>query len=759
MALSFAFDTSKGETQETLKRKRRMAEALMGGVSKAPRNVGEGLSAVGNALLYRSLMSQLGKGEAASAADGGNAFFKGLFGGGDFPSAPSSKSGGVVDALFGGDGSDNVADGEIEVKTPDTSRTGSTIDFARAEKAGSSRSRSDGDLKDYQMALLDTIAGPESAGSYNVIYGGSKFNDFSDHPRKAVRIASGPNKGRTSSAAGKYQFLGSTWDDQAAKLGLEDFSPANQDKAAWNLAKESYANATGGDLDAVLRSGDPQALAAVGKALNPIWTSLPGGIEQGTNTNKFVSAYNSNLNRPSPIQALEAMASGQPAQVASLDPSIGLPDQGSIERRPLPDVGAQQPAPQQNVVPRPSPAMAPRGDPMPTVRQDQGQPQQLPPQPPMMPQRVPPQQAQQPPQQPPQADPQQMSDIDALAALGARSAQDPTSRIRQLQMALGNQNLNDQQRAILGGELQRIQQESDPIRQLQLQKLQQEVEAGQRKRPIEIGGRLVDPDTYEVLADFSGQKGQEGFTLSPGQTRFDAQGNEIATGGQKADAPTVQKLKLPDGSEVAVQWNQENQQWDPIEAPEGGADVTPRNKLTESQSKLTLFQSMQTETAPVLLDLENQFNPANISDAVARSTPVAGNFFTSEKGQMYDAAATVWAEGALRIATGATAVKEEVERMKKAYFAQPGDTPITIAFKAQMREMYNRAIQRGLGENPDGTLPTPSEFTKQFEAQTGGAPDPQAPDSASQPASREAYDALPPGSQYVAPDGSLRTKK
>ena len=214
----------------------------------------------------------------------------------------------------------------------------------------------------------------------------------------------------------------------------------------------------------------------------------------------------------------------------------------------------------------------------------------------------------------------------------------------------------------------------------------------------------------------------ESFTLGEGQRRFDAAGNVIAEGGAKNDAPTVQKLKLQDGSEMAVQWNAASGQWDPIDAPKGGADVTPRMKLTENQSKMTLFQSLQTETQPVLQELEAQFNPANIPDSVARSTPIAGNFFQSEQGQMYSAAATAWAEGALRIATGAAATPEEMERTKRAYFAQPGDTPLTIAFKSQMRDMYSRAIQRGLGEAPKGGLPKPSDFIKQFDAPQGGGP-------------------------------------
>lgn len=215
------------------------------------------------------------------------------------------------------------------------------------------------------------------------------------------------------------------------------------------------------------------------------------------------------------------------------------------------------------------------------------------------------------------------------------------------------------------------------------------------EQPTVINDQLVMPTTGEVTGDYRDP---------PDTTK----------------APTVQKVTLEDGSEMAVQWDGKSQKWVPIDAPEGGGTLKPGKGMTEGQAKLTLFQSLQTETQPVLLDLENQFNPGNIQDAAARSVPIAGNWFQSEQGQIYSSAATAWAEGALRIATGAAATPEEMERTKKAYFAQPGDTPNTIAFKAQMREMYNRAIQKSLGQETSGALPKPSEFAQQLNASNGG---------------------------------------
>lgn len=213
--------------------------------------------------------------------------------------------------------------------------------------------------------------------------------------------------------------------------------------------------------------------------------------------------------------------------------------------------------------------------------------------------------------------------------------------------------------------------------------------------PLEVGGVLLDPTGQNVLFD---------SRVPPAP-----------------EAPTTKTVKLADGSDVMVQWNPETQVWDAAPIPEGGTTGAGK-KLTEAQSKLTLFQTLQTETAPVLNELEKQFDPSNLGDPSLAKIPIAGNYFTSTEYQMYTTAASAWAEGALRISTGAAATQPEIERTIKTYFAQPGDTPETVAFKASMRAMYDRAVNNALGQdNGGGKLMLPSEFSAAVAGQ--GAPD------------------------------------
>lgn len=74
----------------------------------------------------------------------------------------------------------------------------------------------------------------------------------------------------------------------------------------------------------------------------------------------------------------------------------------------------------------------------------------------------------------------------------------------------------------------------DPMYQAQLQAAQianQQAMMPQAQKPIEVGGVLLDPTTYQPIFD-SRQGTEGGFTLGEGQARYDAQGNLIAQGAQ-----------------------------------------------------------------------------------------------------------------------------------------------------------------------------------------------------------------------------------
>ncbi len=131
------------------------------------------------------------------------------------------------------------------------------------------------DIPTEGAALLETIAGPESGGQYDVRYtpdGGSKFSDLSRHPN----IAEPTRDGRQSTAAGKYQFVKATWDRAARALGLKDFSPESQDKAAWWLARQDYQSHTGRDLLSDLKSPDANVQAGIRRTLSQTWEGLKG---------------------------------------------------------------------------------------------------------------------------------------------------------------------------------------------------------------------------------------------------------------------------------------------------------------------------------------------------------------------------------------------------------------------------------------------------------------------------------------------------
>ncbi len=150
-----------------------------------------------------------------------------------------------------------------------------------------------------KTAFLNAIRlgeGTSDDAGYTRLCGGGDFDTFADHPanlgwrgwqlRTQMAINAGfPGGVAFSTAAGAYQITRPTWNRIAARLGLQDFSPASQDAAAWALIGEK-----GAQVD-VLAGRVGVAVAKLGN----LWASLPGAaakqrqVTLAAFTNQFLS--------------------------------------------------------------------------------------------------------------------------------------------------------------------------------------------------------------------------------------------------------------------------------------------------------------------------------------------------------------------------------------------------------------------------------------------------------------------------------------
>lgn len=92
------------------------------------------------------------------------------------------------------------------------------------------------------------------------------LRNLSDHPYNTGEWKGATYNGKLTTAAGAYQITITTWRGLKSKLGLKDFSPASQDKAAIELIRYR------GALDLVKSGQFAEAVIKVNKE----WASMPG---------------------------------------------------------------------------------------------------------------------------------------------------------------------------------------------------------------------------------------------------------------------------------------------------------------------------------------------------------------------------------------------------------------------------------------------------------------------------------------------------
>lgn len=150
----------------------------------------------------------------------------------------------------------------------------------------------------YIRALMRTISYSEANDPqpYSLLYGGDRFSDFRQHPDRCLTIRTGPNRGDCTTAAGRYQFITTTWELQARRYHPDpdgfwvwrsyDFSPEAQDRVVYGWLSDPAA--WGVDLATLLRQG---RLDETLEILSPTWTSLGYGIETNALSNALPMIY------------------------------------------------------------------------------------------------------------------------------------------------------------------------------------------------------------------------------------------------------------------------------------------------------------------------------------------------------------------------------------------------------------------------------------------------------------------------------------
>lgn len=197
-----------------------------------------------------------------------------------------------------------------------------------------------------------------------------------------------------------------------------------------------------------------------------------------------------------------------------------------------------------------------------------------------------------------------------------------------------------------------------------------------------LGNRYTAPIAQQMLAK---QLGRDPLDV-------EAKHLDIATKRKVLEAsPTVQRIKQPDGSEVAVQWDAASKQWVPLKAPEGGNPVASP-KLTEQQSKDVGFYNRGQKLLP---RLEKQ--DVALTDLMSAGGATLSNYFKTDAYRQAEQTGRELLAVILRKDTGAAVTPSEMELYGSIYLPKPGDDAQTIQQKRIARQTAIEGLRMGLG--------------------------------------------------------------
>lgn len=223
------------------------------------------------------------------------------------------------------------------------------------------------------------------------------------------------------------------------------------------------------------------------------------------------------------------------------------------------------------------------------------------------------------------------------------------------------------------------------------------------------------------------------------------------------DQFSIQKVENPDGSTSFIRVQKSGvpgviDTGQPQNSA-GGNPFTSGGKFNSEQGKASGFTDRMLQSEGILSGIGGkggvQGEGTSAVQAGLSAIPGVGNFLIGKDRQKYEQAKRDFVNAQLRRESGAAISPSEFESANKQYFPMPGDSAEVIQQKAANRRAAIEAMGREGG---------PSYRPKYSFNEKGNV----VPRQAQQPLqinTPQQYQALPSGTQYIAPDGSLRTKQ
>ena len=207
----------------------------------------------------------------------------------------------------------------------------------------------------------------------------------------------------------------------------------------------------------------------------------------------------------------------------------------------------------------------------------------------------------------------------------------------------------------------------------------------------QLGKVFPSNKNYEIIQDKS-----TGEIVAIDRSNPSAGPVVVRNGGMPTkEAPKTQVINQPDGSQVAVQWDEVSGKWIPLQAPEGGNAVKTLPKLTEGQSKDLVYYRRGQQAQANLEGVGEALT--GYGDTIKGSVPMIGNSLVSKDYQLANQAGREFLAAILRKDTGAAVTKQEFEIYGDMYLPRPGDTPEVLQQKKAARDLALDAIKTGMG--------------------------------------------------------------